>query len=259
MDCIEARGLLPLSIDRELDVQTEAALAAHIESCGACATQRQQMLGVVADIRAGASYYPAPDLLRRRIDAMLPSAQPATKGASYRWRSGGASFGKLLWHILNGGGLVAACVALVLVFALPRGDSNDQRLADEALANHARALLGSHAIDIASSDQHTVKPWFSARLDFSPPVRDLSAEGFPLVGGRLDYLDRHPVAVLVYRHRQHQIEVFVWPTKADSASTTRQSSQGYHMVGSMASGMRFLAVSDVGADDLQRLTDLLRE
>jgi anti-sigma factor RsiW len=260
MDCNEARTLLSPSIDRELDIQTEAALAAHIDSCAACAAQRQQCLGIVADIRAGATCYRAPEALRGRVAALLPAPPATAAGETNRGGIGGVSLTKSIWFVLNGGGMIAAaCVGFVLLLMLPRESTINELIADEALANHARALLANHVMDIASSDQHTVKPWFSARLDFSPPVRDLSAQGFPLVGGRLDYLDRHPVAVLVYRHRQHQIEVFVWPSKEGSASTTVQSSQGYHIVGSTASGMRLLAVSDIDAAELQRLTDLLQE
>jgi anti-sigma factor RsiW len=259
MDCNETIELLPLSIDRELDARTEGALTAHLASCAACDKHRQQLTSLGAAVRGAATYHRAPASLRDHIEASLPPAK-TTAGTDGQVASGrGASGWRFVWQLLNGAGLVAAaCAALVLVLVLPQSPSSDQRLTDEIVASHARALLTDHVVDIASSDQHTVKPWFSAKLDFSPPVRDLAEQGFPLVGGRLDYLERRPVAVLVYRHRQHQIEVFVWPADGAGAPMTPRSSQGYHVIGWTTAGMKFRAVSDVDATELQRLTDLLQ-
>ena len=120
----------------------------------------------------------------------------------------------------------------------------------EAVTNHTRATLGNRLTEVASSDQHTVKPWLSARLDYSPPVQDLSAEGFPLAGGRLDYLDRHPVATLVYRYRQHTIDVFVRPVPGGAAPTpsvTLATLRGFNVAHATGSGMEWWAVSDVSA------------
>lgn len=259
MECKEASELLPLSIDRELDARSEGALAAHVASCATCDRERRRLVGLIGNIRSASTYHRAPEALRQRIEAALPSpANPMATAlpAGERRTGSGWRFG---WRLLNGAGLIAAaCAALVLVLIWPQPPSADQRLADEVIASHARALLSDHLIDVASSDQHTVKPWFSARLDFSPPVPDLSGEGFPLAGGRLDYLDRHPVAVLVYRRRQHLIEVFVWPTDGAPESTSPRSSQGYHVVGWSAAGMNFRAISDVDPAELQRLSALIR-
>jgi anti-sigma factor RsiW len=113
---------------------------------------------------------------------------------------------------------------------------------------------------VASSDQHTVKPWFASKVDFSPPVHDLGADGFPLIGGRLDYLDHTRVAVLVYRRRRHEIDVFVWPVGGDvsAVSSLTRARRGYNVVRWSEGGMNFCAVSDVEADDLQHLRDLIR-
>jgi anti-sigma factor RsiW len=124
----------------------------------------------------------------------------------------------------------------------------------EAVTNHTRATLGNRLTDVASSDQHTVKPWLSARLDYSPPVRDLATDGFPLVGGRLDYLDRHPVATLVYRYRQHTIDVFVRPLTGKTAPVpagTAATLRGFNVALATGSGMEWWAVSDVSADVLE--------
>ena len=255
MECHESQQLLALSLDGELDARSEGALAAHLEACADCRRQRRQLAALAAGVRAGATYHRAPAALRQRIEAALPADHVvASRGPGqcvFPWRFG--------WQLLNGGGLaVAACAAVLLAVLWPQAPSQEQRLADELMASHARALLSDHAIEVASSDQHTVKPWFSARLDFSPPVRDLAAEGFPLAGGRLDYLEGRPVAVLIYHRRQHLIEVYVWPTAKDAAAKPEYM-QGYHIVGWTAGGMAFRALSDVDEKELQRLADLLRQ
>ena len=127
----------------------------------------------------------------------------------------------------------------------------------EAVAAHSRATLGQHRIEVASADQHTVKPWLSARLDYSPPVPDLAKAGFPLLGGRLDYLDGHPVAVLVYGYRQHTIDVFVRPGLFRGAPSALRSVRGFNVARAAGSGMDWLAVSDVSADVLAQFVQRL--
>jgi anti-sigma factor RsiW len=128
----------------------------------------------------------------------------------------------------------------------------DQFLATQLIASHVRSLMANHLTDVASSDQHTVKPWLDAKLDFAPPVVDLSSEGFPLVGGRLDYLDNRPVATLVYQRRKHFINLFVWPAASDSAKTTKAiTHQGYQLLHWADPDFNYWAVSDVNANDLQ--------
>ena len=131
-------------------------------------------------------------------------------------------------------------------------------MADEAVASHVRSLMGGHPADVASSDQHTVKPWFNGRLDFSPPVNDFSAQGFPLLGGRLDYLDRRPVAVIVYGHRQHTINLYVWPAgQSDDRVTRNLSKYGYNIVHWTRNGMAFWAISDLAMADLSDFAHLV--
>ena len=128
-------------------------------------------------------------------------------------------------------------------------------IAVEAVTSHVRATLGNHVIQVASSDLHTVKPWLSARLDYSPPVPDMRAQGFALVGGRIDYLDGRPVATLVYRIRDHMIDVFVRPQATRALPSVPRTLRGFHIVEARGSAMDWLAVSDVSADVLQSFVE----
>ncbi|HEV7556333.1 MAG TPA: hypothetical protein VGO00_12790, partial [Kofleriaceae bacterium] len=188
--------------------------------------------------------------LEARIKAALPATQVhASVPARRAWQ----------WPLAIGAlaGVFAVVSTVGLYVALP---SADERTGDEIVSSHVRSLLADHAVDIASSDQHTVKPWFNGKLDFSPPVRDLAAEGFPLVGGRLDYVDHRPAAALVYRHAQHTINVFALPAADAKRDATPRTGaiRGFHTVRWTQDGMAFWAVSDVDAAELGRLVALLR-
>jgi anti-sigma factor RsiW len=163
------------------------------------------------------------------------------------------------WRWLTGGAL-AGCTATMLAWVLGTAvidwRTNDD-LATEVVASHVRATLGSHLVEVASSDQHTVKPWLSARLDYSPPVQDLTNEGFALTGGRLDTLEHRPVATLVYRYRQHTIDVFVRPESAHAPTPALRTVRGFNVARANGSGMDWLAVSDVSADVLSAFVQRL--
>ena len=245
MDCHETNALLAAYGDGELDPVRSAAIERHLLGCAGCAAKRDQLAALHARIRAEVPYHHAPAGLRARVRAATEAALPAPAARPLRGR----------WSWL-GAGALAGCAATVLAFfigsaALEWRAGND--FVVEAVANHTRATLGNRLIDVASSDQHTVKPWLSARLDYSPPVPDLASEGFPLVGGRLDYLDRHPVATLVYRYRQHTIDVFVRPLSGKAvpaAPGILASLRGFNVAHATGSGMDWWAVSDVSPDVL---------
>lgn len=170
-------------------------------------------------------------------------------------------FGPIRWNWLGIGGSFAVTTALVLSLILhlippPRTD----QLTENLVANHIRSLMADHLTDIASSDQHTVKPWFNGQLDYSPPVRDLAMDGFPLAGGRLDYANGRAVAALVYRRRGHLINVFVWPDSEDKQVALEQSEQqGYHLLRWVQAGMVFWTISDLNLEELARFVQLLRK
>lgn len=195
-------------------------------------------------IRNQATYHAASPHLRARILASLPK-EPAARAR--RWNSRG---------LASGFAAAFALLAAAGIYFLSPG--TEQRLADEIVAAHVRSLMVDHAFDVASSDSHTVKPWFAGKLDFSPPVFDLTAQGFALAGGRLDYIDRRPVAALVYRHRQHLINLFILPATRNARPRTLEQ-QGFHLAAWEKAGMTWWAVSDLNAAELAQFKAVLEK
>jgi anti-sigma factor RsiW len=168
----------------------------------------------------------------------------------------------MAWRSWLGIGVGFACGALATWLALVlQADVNPvERIENEVIAAHSRSLMAAHATDVASSDRHTVKPWLSARLDFSPPVPDLSADGFPLAGGRLDYLAERPVAALLYQRHQHMINVFVWPAANTAIPSPRHASRkGFNTVAWTQDGMQYWIATDLGNGELAVFTQQFRQ
>ena len=203
--------------------------------------------GLSALIKSQASRYEAPADLRANIRAAISHARAALPSWWQRlqWPQVGAAFAS---------GIV---VSLALTRLLPQLDASDRR-AEEVVASHVRSMMVAHLSDVISTDQHTVKPWFTGKLDFSPPVHDLAKDGFALAGGRLDYIGQRPVAALVYQRHKHVINVFVWPTSSESPTGLPQSRQGFNIATWADAGMQFWAVSDISADELKTFAQLLR-
>jgi anti-sigma factor RsiW len=262
MRCNEALELQSALLDGELGVRESRDAEAHVAACTHCQATLQDLQNLSGSLRAQAEYFRAPAALRSRIGAQIRDHSSAVVRAAKPARIA-PSLSLPSWWPRWGIGVGAPVAAALLSFAIGvhfAGPAADDRLLDEAIGDHARALLTDHVFDVASTDQHTVKPWFAGKLDFSPPVHDLSAEGFALIGGRLDYLDRTRVAVLAYRRRQHEVDLFVWPgvSGGSGVSGVTRSSRGYNVVRWSENGMNFCAVSDVEPDDLQHLMALIR-
>jgi anti-sigma factor RsiW len=249
--CEEMRLKLQADLDGELEAGDAASVAAHTLTCPDCAKTQAELTALSARLRTELSYHAAPARLRQALEARIaPQAAPppvVVRPARFRRRLGfGVSFGA--------GFALAACLALAIV--LPRGGDD---MADSIVASHIRALQPGHLMDVVSTDQHTVKPWFDGRLDFAPPVRDFAADGFPLIGGRLDYLDGRSVAALSYGRDKHIIDLYVWPGSATLAAAFGGGAHdGYNVEHWTQDGMVFWAVSDVEAGQLADFAKLWR-
>ena len=263
MNCEEIKNLMDAYLDGELDPITSQKVEQHLRDCPKCEQAYEVETAMAHAIGQAAPYYKAPLELRERIQVSLRE----TIGASTsRGAAGGGSlpvrrpeavrrsvFFDMPWNWLA----VAAAIVLAAIVAssfLPRlrQGGADQFLATQLIASHVRSLMASHLTDVASSDQHTVKPWLDVKLDFAAPVVDLSGDGFPLIGGRLDYLDNRPVAALVYGRRKHFINLFVWPATSDEAKAPKTiTREGYQLLHWADSDFNYWAVSDVNINDLQ--------
>jgi len=237
MTCDEAEILLHALIDGELDAGNTRAVEDHIAGCPRCAAQLRDYREMSKMIAGADVRYKAPLELRRRIEASLPQqAQVPSRRAVLRGFAMGSA--------------VSALAATGLVAIVLRSD-DEARIQSEVVSAHLRSLQAGHLTDVISTDQHTVKPWFNGKLDVAPPVVDLTAQGFTLIGGRLDYVDARPIGAIVYRRRAHVINLFV----AQTASTERRAAktetlQGFNIRRWSDRGLNYWAVSDLAADEL---------
>lgn len=243
MTCQQAALLIDAYADGELDAPAVLEIEQHLQSCSACAGAWRNLQSLKKGLKQDSLYFNAPLELRQRIKAELPSTSPVKPIVEqFVWR-----WNRLTTMISSA---FAVCLALLFVVTLSR-PSQEQQLTQEVVSSHIRSLMASHVTDVTSTDQHTVKPWFNGKLDFSPPVRDLAAEGFLLTGGRLDYVAGRSVAALVFQHNKHIINLLVWPVKeADSRPNRGAPRQGYHAIHWSAGGMGFWAVSDLNEKEL---------
>jgi anti-sigma factor RsiW len=272
MNCEQATDLMDGYLDGELDPVTSQAIEQHLRDCPNCEQKYMANRALVNAIGSAMPYYRAPAGLRERIESSLQeeiAERPARNVAAYarpviaekqpEWRT--ILFGTP-WNSLGLAAAIifAAIIAWNLLPGLQRPDA-EQFLATQLIASHVRSLMANHLADVASSDQHTVKPWLDAKLDFAPPVVDLANAGFPLIGGRLDYLDNRPVAALIYQRRKHFINLFVWPASDASRRTSAKeiSRQGYHLLHWIEGDFNYWVVSDVNKEDLQNFQRLFEE
>jgi anti-sigma factor RsiW len=249
VNCQEIKTLKHAYADGELDPVRAAEIERHLSDCPTCSQAYENLRALRSALKSADLHFKAPAQLKQRIRASLPNEARSSSSKPFGW-----------WQWLKWGmpGAGTALIAFLLATALIR-PSADERMAQEVTASHLRSLMASHLTDVASSDQHTVKPWFAGKVDFAPPVKDLAAQGFPLVGGRLDYLQDRPVAALVYKRNQHLVNLFIWP--ATNSSSTRKKPavrRGCNLIHWNESGMTFWAVSDLNAAELREFAELLK-
>jgi anti-sigma factor RsiW len=249
VNCKEAQNLINGYVDGELDLVRNLEIEHHIQECALCTQSYKNQQLLRNEIKTGSLYYKAPVDLQRRIQLSLRKAAKAEAGPRLlpKW-----------WFNIAAPMAAAALVILALVPFL-RDPSTDDLLAREIVSSHVRSLMASHLADVPSSDQHTVKPWFAGKVNFSPPVEDLAKRGFPLIGGRLDYVDNRPVAALIYQRRKHFINLFIWPSGSNSDVETKTvSRQGYNLFHWTRSGMTYWAASDLNNAELQEFVQLVQ-
>ena len=246
MNCAESRLLLHAYADDELEVANSLELERHLKTCGACAAEMKSLQSLKAALRHAPLRYEAPGSLRREIRRMVSA--PAGETPSGLFQS------PRFWKSLAFG---ATAFALLAILLRPAGISGRDQLLNEAVASHVRSLMAEHLTDVASSDQHAVKPWFDGKVDFAPDVKDFAAQGFPLVGGRLDYLNGRAVAALVYRRNQHFINVFVWPeANPGNGKQVLENRRGYTVINRETGGLHYCLVSDLNEKELAELASL---
>jgi anti-sigma factor RsiW len=242
MNCESTHALLHALTDDELDAGHAREVEAHSASCASCGTRLRDYRTMHQFMTSAALGYQAPEHLRRRLAGALATSSPSPP----RLRFAG------LASMLTGFGIgsvvstaLAACLVLLVVH-----QEEDQRSVGDAVSAHLRSLQGNRLIDVQSTDQHTVKPWFNGRIDMAPPVIDLKQHGFTLAGGRIDYIDGRPVAAVVYQRRDHVINLFIFPKRSERRPAI-ENLQGFSVWGWSWSDLAFLAVSDLAAEDLQ--------
>jgi len=236
-------------VDGELDAVNTLAIETHLKSCGDCRVERDRIQELRDLFGTAQLRERAPDPLRKRIEAMLDAAadvSPAVSKPAVR-RGIAAAIFSARWASGALTGALAASMALLV--AVPR--LTESGVEDQMVQSHVRSLQAQHVVDIPTSDRHVVKPWFNGRIDFAPPVPELKDQGFPLVGGRLDYVDDRQVAAIVYRRRLHTINLFVRPSPAVSSPVSYGARKdGYSILRWTDGGLEYWAVSDIDPGDL---------
>jgi anti-sigma factor RsiW len=242
------RNLLHAYIDDELDLVRSMELEDHLAECSDCAQQVESFRALRSAVAVSELRYKAPDEFRSRLIQELerperpPIRERKTRSISF-------------WNWIAAAACLLIAIGGLLVYS---GNRRDQTLARELVSDHVRSLMASHLTDVLTSDQHTVKPWFTGKLDFSPRVVDLTAQGFELVGGRLDYVDGHPAAAIVYQRRKHVINLFTWPATSGDESPHTTAQQGFNLIQWTQQGMYYCAVSDLNQQELGDFAELVR-
>jgi anti-sigma factor RsiW len=243
MICDDAGLLLHAYLDDELDAANSAAMARHLDNCAACKARYDTYTTMHKALAQPTLYHRAPDALRQRWSAASRTGalthMPPRRKAPIALAMAAGFAGALL-------------LSSPAWFQLLRPQGGPDPIVAQVISGHVRSLQEQHLMDVVSTDQHTVKPWFEGKLDFSPRVKDLASEGFPLVGGRLDAIGGHSVAALVYKRRLHVINLYQWPMEGAASTQAVTQEHGYTVIRWNADGMRYIAISDVNEGDLKQ-------
>jgi anti-sigma factor RsiW len=253
MNCQECHDYIDAYIDNELDVASAILVKQHLRDCFKCQQLLEARKAVAALLDNPQVSFEAPDSLLGKIQSVLPAA-----GSDVKPRSGSRYV--IPWFSVPLAMAATIAVMLGLVFLNQGGmfdHSRSKSLAEEVISSHVRSLLATHLLDVPSTDQHTVKPWFNGKLKFSPPVHDFADHGFRLIGGRLDYFNNREVATLVYQRNQHVINLFIWPSESGRNTAAEDfTKDGYNVSHWERDGFEFWVVSDVNAEDLRAFASL---
>ncbi|HLZ63947.1 MAG TPA: anti-sigma factor [Ktedonosporobacter sp.] len=251
MNCNDTQQLIDAYVDGELDLVRSLEIERHLQECASCMqTYKNRQALRTAISNSSTLYHHAPASLQKRLQSSLHTASKVAPSPR-----------TVVWRTL----IAAAALTLVLVlawnaFRMLTPPPASGSLTQQVLSSHIRSLMPGHLTDVVSTDQHTVKPWFDGKLDFSPPVVDLKQQGYPLIGGRLDYVNNRSVAVAVYHHQEHVINLFMWPADQNaSQETTTITQQGYHLISWTRAGTTYWAVSDLEEAQLQDFVRLIQQ
>lgn len=248
MNCTEIQRLLHAYIDDELDMAHSLAVEQHLQKCATCAREYERYQTLRTAIKGGSLYFQTPASLQKRVQLALPRDEHTTRSVrlpAWSWLSAAA----LLLLLLGG-------LAFWGFTQLHSNASQDNQMAQAVVDSHERSLVDNHLVDILSSDPNTLKTWFEGKLGFSPPVINLTLQGYSLIGGRLDFLDTQAVAAIVYKQGQHVINLFAWPA-TQNIHLHVFSLQGYYVTSWTKYGMNCWAIADLGEDQLQQFARLI--
>jgi len=254
LSCQRAQELIHGYLDGELDLARSLDVEQHMHECEICARTYRSQTTLRSSLKNDSLYYTAPEKLKKRIQSSLRKearSKVSQRAFGWRWLTVGAS---LAFMLLIG----------VVVWRLVPGSirpSGDELLAQEVVSDHVRSLqMPGHLTDVLSTDQHTVKPWFDGKVDFAPLVKNFASQEFPLLGGRLEYLNNRTVAALIYQRRLHYINLFIWPAEqAGSSGEVTIQRQGYNLIHWTDSGMNYWAISDLNSVELREFARLVQQ
>jgi anti-sigma factor RsiW len=248
MECKNVQILIDGYVDNELPLVETSQIDDHLRGCMSCSQMYQDRRALCDRVRSTPVYFKAPDELRQKVQKSLRrvAAVPSPRRLARPWLRLATS-------------LAAAAVIALMLFPVFRTLPPGSETAQEVVSSHIRSLMANHLTDVPSSDEHTVKPWFDGKLDFAPPVQNPASQGFPLVGGRLDYINNRPVAALIYRYKKHFVNTFLWPSEKKTPDEVPPVTiQGYHVYHWAKDGMTYWAVSDLEQRELERFVRILQ-